>query len=209
MIKRIALYVEGGGNTPATLATFHRGMSRFFQPLVDEVRHRRIGWRVIPCGGREQTFKAFVDALRHEPEVFNVLLVDAEEPVAAGATPWGHLAAHGGWTCPDGADDARCHLMVVTMEAWFLADPDALKKHFGGNFDASKLPPANQAESRPKRVIEDALRQATRGTKAGEYRKIRDGAKLLEAVDPAVVRRHCKWCDRLFTDLGQAIGARP
>ena len=53
-----------------------------------------------------------------------------------------------------------------------------------------------------------ALRQATRNTKAGEYRKIRDGAKLLATIDPTAVRKHCKWCDRLFSELGKAIGAK-
>jgi hypothetical protein len=49
-------------------------------------------------------------------------------------------------------------------------------------------------------------RQATRNTPAAEYQRIRDGAKLLTKVDPAVVRRHCKWCDRLFSALGAEVG---
>jgi hypothetical protein len=97
-------------------------------------------------------------------------------------------------------------MMVVCMEAWFLADPAALKEYFGGNFDSKKLPPANQAETRTKTVISDALKQATKPTKAEEYKKIRDGAKLLEKVDSAEVRKHCKWCDRLFKMLAAEIG---
>jgi len=93
------------------------------------------------------------------------------------------------------------------MEAWFLADPAGLKRHFGGNFDSGKLPPANQAETRTKSDINDALKQATKGTKAKEYKKIRDGAKLLARVDSAEVRKHCRWCDRLFQVLAEAIGA--
>lgn len=210
MIREIAIYVEGGGSTGQTLIPFRTGMLAFLKPFMDEVRRRRIRCNVVACGGRQEAYDAFVNKLRREPEVYSVLLVDAEEPVAKDASPWTHLAGRKGdhWACPEGADDARCHLMVVTMEAWFLADPDTLKDHFGGNFDEKKLPPANQAETRPKHVIEDALRQATRNTKAGEYKKIRDGAKLLEKIDPAVVRKHCKWCDRLFTGLGEAIGAK-
>jgi len=93
------------------------------------------------------------------------------------------------------------------MEAWFLADPAGLKKHYGGNFSVRALPPANQAETRKKRDINNALKKATSPTPAKEYQKIRDGAKLLEKVDPAEVRKHCKWCDRLFQALGKAIGA--
>ena len=69
------------------------------------------------------------------------------------------------------------------------------------------FPPAIQAETRTKDNINDALRKATRATPAKEYRKIRDGAKLLEKVDSAVVRMHCKWCERLFQTLNEAIGA--
>jgi hypothetical protein len=97
-------------------------------------------------------------------------------------------------------------MMAACMEAWFLADPAGLKRHFDGNFDAGKLPAAAHAESRTKTDINNALKKATRNTRAGEYRKIRDGAKLLEKVDPAQVRKHCKWCERLFQTLGKMIG---
>ena len=210
MVKEIAIYVEGGGDTTQALGPFRRGMSAFLKPVVDLVRQRHIRWSVIPCGGRQQAYNAFVDALTNDPEVLNVLLVDSEDPVAAKATPWEHLKNRVGdqWDKPADADDARCQMMVVCMEAWFLADPAGLKKHFGGNFNSEKLPPANQAESRTKANITDALRKATSSTPAKEYLKIRDGAKLLEKVDPTEVRKHCKWCDRLFQALGKAIGAK-
>jgi hypothetical protein len=209
MTSSIAIYIEGGGDTAQTLTPFRAGMSAFLKPVVDVVRTKRIKWRVIPCGGRKAAYDAFVDALENEPEVFNVLLVDSEDPVAIATPPWAHLKQRKGdaWNQPAGADDDRCQMMVACMEAWFLADPGSLQKHYGGNFDSGKLPPANSAESRTKAQIDDALKQATRRTKAQEYRKIRDGAKLLATVDAAIVRRHCKWCERLFAALGDAIGA--
>lgn len=164
---------------------------------------------MIPCGGRKQAYDAFVDALEKEPEVFNVLLVDSEDPIAITVPPWKHLAERlgDGWSEPAGTDDARCQMMVACMEAWLLADPAGMTKHFGGNFDVGKLPPANQSETRTKGDIDDALKKATSPTPAKEYQKIRDGAKLLEKVNPAEVRKHCKWCERLFQALGAAIGA--
>lgn len=208
MVKNIAIYVEGGGDTAQTLDPFRRGMSAFLKPVVDAVRKCHIRWRIIPCGGRKQAYDAFVDALATEPEVFNVLLVDSEDPIAITVPPWDHLKNREGdkWDKPAGADDERCQMMVACMEAWFLADPAGLKKHYGGKFDSRKLPPANHAETRTKDAINDALKKATRPTPAEEYQKIRDGAKLLEKVDPAEVRTQCKWCDRLFETLGTAIG---
>jgi len=209
VVKSIAIYIEGGGPTSATRDPFRRGISAFLEPVVTEIRKQRIQWRPIICGGRKEAYDKFCDALLNEPHVFNVLLVDSEDPLAITISSWEHLKNREGdkWDKPAGVDDARCQMMVACMEAWFLADPAGLKNHFGGNFDTRKLPPANQAESCAKSTINDALKKATRPTKAKEYQKIRDGAKLLEKVDPKEVRKHCKWCERLFETLGVAIGA--
>ncbi|MFH1418835.1 MAG: DUF4276 family protein [Planctomycetota bacterium] len=209
MTKSIAIYIEGGGDTSETLVPFRRGMSAFLRQVVHVVREKHVHWRVIPCGGRKRAYDAFVNALEKEPGVFNVLLVDSEEPVAITVRPWTHLLNRpgDGWAQPAGADDEKCQMMVACMETWFLADPAGLKKHYGGNFDSGKLPAVNLAETRTKTDINNALGQATRNTKAKEYRKIRDGAKLLEKVDPGEVRKHCEWCDRLFQTLGKALGA--
>jgi hypothetical protein len=210
MVKSIAIYIEGGGDTPQTLVPFRTGMSAFLKPVVDVVRSKHIRWQVIPCGGRKEAYDAFVDALAKEPEVFNVLLVDSEDPIAITVSPWGHVRNREGdkWARPAAADDARCQMMVACMEAWFLADPDGLRRHFRTHFDATALPPVEQVESRTKDEIASALKRATRRTAAEEYQKIRDGAKLLAKVDPAEVRRNCKWCERLFQALGHAVGAR-
>jgi len=207
--KSIAVYMEGGGPPGEGRALLRTGMSAFLKSAVERARIRQIRWRVVPCGGRQQAYNAFVDALANEPEVFNVLLVDSEDPVAITASPWVHLRNRVGdeWARPSGSDDSQCQMMVACMEAWFLADPEGLRKHFGGHFDMDKLPKANLAESRTKDNISGALRQATANTKAREYQKIRDGAKLLEKVNPERVRKHCRWCDRLFQSLEMAIGA--
>ena len=183
------------------------GFSEFLKSVRESARQKGMRWQLIVCGGRSQTYDAFVDAVAKEPAVFNVLLVDSEEPVAISVSPWTHLTNRQAdrWNKPAGVDDARCQMMVVCMEAWFLADPAALGLHFGGNFDVKKLPAANQAETRRKEDIEDDLRQAVLHTAAGEYKKIRDGAKLLKCVNPDEVRKHCKWCQRLFTNLEAAI----
>ena len=200
--------MEGGGDTARTIDPFRRGMSAFLKSVKAEVRARHIRWRVIPCGGRREAYDAFIDALDKEPEVFNVLLVDSEDPIAITVAPWKHVKQRKGdkWDQPKGADDARLQMMAACMEAWFLADPAALEKHFGDDFDSGTLPSPDDAESRTKANVSDALKKAAKKTTAKEYRKIRDGAKLLEKIDSSVVRRRCKWCDRLFDTLAEAIG---
>lgn len=149
--------------------------------------------------------------MEKEPEVFNVLLVDSEDPVEGTVSPWAHLQnrAGDGWRKPAGADDSCCQMMVACMEAWLIADPAGLKKHFGGNFDAKKLPSAGLAEGQTKDAIHNALQRATQNTPAKEYRKIHDGAKLLKCVDPEIVSLHCRWCKRLFVALEDAIKSGP
>lgn len=210
-MKGVSIYFEGGGKgsskSASTLKPLRSGMSTFLSSICNEVRQRRFKWNVIPCSGRAEAFAAFVDAVRHEPDFLNVLLVDSEDAVTQ-KSPWRHLKdrADDKWTAPASIDDSHCHLMAVCMEAWFVADHDGLARHFGSHFRTSALPAANLAETRTKSQLESALRNATRDTPAREYKKIRDGAKLLSEIDPIVVRQHCPWCDRLFTTLGEKLG---
>ena len=205
---RIAVYVEGGGPTHKTQDPIRRGFSEFFWSAVRAVRMCGGSFQMVVCGGRREAYDKFCDALINDPDFLNILLVDSEGPVAIATSPWTHLLNRpgDGWVRPAEAGDEQCQMMVVCMEAWFLADPAGLKRHYRRNFDEGKLPPADLAESRSKAQIEDALTKATRNTSAGQYRKIRDGAKLLEEVDPVEVRKHCKWCERLFGMLSRAIG---
>ena len=217
MVSEIAIHLEGGGNTSETLAPFRQGMSAFLKPVVDEVRKRKIRWRVIPCGGRKEAFDSFCDALKNEPGAFHVLLVDAEEPITK--SPWEHLKARVGdqWDKPAKATDEHCHLMIVTMETWFLADPVAVREFFKlkKGFDASALPAVPPIPTPPKlpTVLETmskssvnaVLKRATRNTVDEQYEKIRHGAKLLAMVDPDLVRQQCPACDRLFKTLATAM----
>lgn len=219
MVTDIALHLEGGGQTSETLAPFRQGMSAFLKPVVEEARKRKIRWRIIPCGGRKQAFDSFCDALESEPNAFHILLVDAEEPVTK--KEWQHLQERQDdqWERPSNAKDEQCHLMIVTMETWFLADPEAIKEFFKfkKGFDASALPVvtpppkppkfATVLEAMGKDVVLDIFKKATKRTSDAQYEKIKHGAKLLARIDPAKVRQQCPACDRLFWELGKAMGA--
>ncbi len=122
MVKSIAIYIEGGGDTISTKSELREGFSEFLKSARELARQKRMKWRLIPCGGRSQTYDAFVDAVANEPAVFNVLLVDSEEPVTSSASPWTHLLNRPAdrWHKPPNTGDAQCQMMVVCMEAWFL-----------------------------------------------------------------------------------------
>ena len=218
MVSDIAIHLEGGGHTSETLAPFRQGMSAFLKPVVDEARKRKIRWRVIPCGGRKEAYDSFCDALKNEPDAFHVLLVDAEEAFTK-KKAWEHLKARVGdqWDKPATATDEQCHLMVVKMESWFLADPAAVKEFFKlkKGFDASALPDVpplptppklpTVCEDRSKSSVNAVLKKATKDTADAEYQKIKHGAKLLAVIDPKKVRQQCPACDRLFKVLATAM----
>ena len=108
----LAIYFEGGGDSAESKAVLRQGMSAFLKPLVDKVRARGFRWTITSCGGREQAKEAFLDALAKEPEKFNVLLVDSEEPVAL--LPRAHLLQRDRWDLAE-ADEDQVHLMAQCM----------------------------------------------------------------------------------------------
>ena len=105
-----------------------------------------------------------------------LLLVDAEGPVEH--SPCTHLRQRDGWETRF-ASESAVHLMTQTMEAWLVADADALADYYGQGFLANALPVARDLEFVPKRNIARALTQATRATGKGSYQKIHHASQLL------------------------------
>ena len=63
--------------------------------------------------------------------------------------------------------------MVQCMEAWFLADKEALEGYFGSGFSRNALPQEPEIEAVAKADIEHGLREATRRTSKRRYGKVR------------------------------------
>jgi len=200
----IAIYFEGGGNSAETKAALRQGMSAFLKPLVDLARQRCCRWSITSCGGRAQAYDAFLDALEKEPEKFNVLLVDSEAAVAS--SPRAHLQQRDDWTL-SAADEDQVHLMAQCMEAWLVADPEALKEYYAQGFNANALPKRINLEEEPKVQIYAALEAATRQTQKGSYGKIKHASELLKRVSQEKVKNRCSHCERLFTTLAAKIQA--
>jgi hypothetical protein len=139
------------------------------------------------------------------PDAFNVLLVDAEAPVNK-KSPWEHLKFRDNWDKPTEVDDDNCHLMVQTMEAWFIADFATLKKFYGQGFKENAIPKNANVETIAKDNLEPTLKTATSRTTKEEYHKIKHASELLESLDVTQVRQASPYCDRLFNTLRSRIG---
>ncbi len=193
--QKIRIYVEGGGDSRQQKAQIREGFSQFF--------YKELGKRisVIPCGSRNNTFRLFKAALQSHVDDYNILLVDAEAYVKFNSTTWEHLRQRDEWVRPVNSRDNQCHLMVQTMEAWFMADVDAVAKFYGKKFNRNPIPRRNDIEDIPKSELEPALIKATKSTQKGSYKKIAHGAKLLALISPELVKQRSKHCDKLFKTL--------
>lgn len=202
MVTEIRIYAEGGGDSKDTKAFLRRGFGEFLKDLRSMARDSRIRWQVTTCGGRNATFDAFQTAQRLYAHAFNVLLVDSEAPVQS--EPWVHLQQRDGWIASGALDDC-CQLMTQAMEAWFIADVDALSAFYGQSFQRNSIPINPDVEQIGKDQLAMSLIAATRNTQKGEYHKTRHAWKLLEVIDAQVVRRASRHCERLFSTLERKI----
>lgn len=200
----IAIYMEGGGKGHATKAALRQGMEAFLQPLKETARNKKLHWKLVCCGPRNEAFRHFQAAVNNGDDAVNVLLVDAEGPV--NQLPRLHLQARDEWDMSF-TDENTVHLMVQTMETWIVADPAVLSKYYGQGFRTNKLPSATDLEPVPKVDVERSLREATEKTQKGCYQKIKHASDLLKKVNAELVKKRCYHCRRLFDKLGQKINA--
>ena len=165
-MTEIRIYVEGGGNGNESKALLRQGFTNFFKDLKAMANDKL---KIITCGSRNNAFRNFKTALKDYPNAFIVLLVDSEAPI--NKPPWEHLKLRDNWESPN-VDDTHCHLMVQSMEAWLIADIEALKKYYGQGFKEKTIPTNLNVEKIPKDSLEPSLKAASCNTSKGEYRKI-------------------------------------
>lgn len=201
-MSEIRVYIEGGGDSTNTKARLREGFHGFLKPLIELAREKRISFQIVVCGSRNSAFDDFRTALRQHRDAFNLLLVDAEEPV--NLAPREHLRGRDGWDLSR-ATDEQCHLMAQTMEAWFIADPAALQDFYGQRFNRNSIPRTANVEQIDKPTLNASLEAATRLTQKGSYHKIRHGAELLKRIDSDRVRAAATHCERLFSEITRQI----
>jgi hypothetical protein len=201
-MSSIAIYMEGGGDGKDSKAALRLGMDAFLNPLKDAVRAKEWKWRLVCCGGRNAAFDGFRNAVQNGDDTIVALLVDAEEAVNAPARA--HLQSRDRWDLESSSDNV-VHLMVQAMEAWVIADPDALAAYYGQKFRKTALPKARNLETVAKDDVAKALEEATRDTQKGPYHKVRHASDLLKRIDRDKVQKRCPHCARLFDTLLKLI----
>lgn len=233
---KIYIYIEGAGDEDdselqlrprpgfrsgirsgkETITGLRPGFIKFFQELYD-IAGENIKIFIVMCGSRRDAYEDFKTALESQPEAFNVLLIDAESPVDATVTPWEHLRNrtedHPWILDAVNFDDGQCQLMVQTMEAWFIADIDALREFYGEGFREDGIERLmiqyQNVEQISKETLYIQLKTATRHSKNGKYEKRTKrthAPKLLALLNVSRVRQVSPYCDRLFTTLTAIMG---
>jgi len=199
-VKKITIYVEGGGDTSALRGKCRRAFSSFLEKagFVGKMP------KIVACGSRNAAFDSFCIAKRQGNNA--LLLIDSEAPVQSiSVNPWEHLKNRDDWDRPQNATEDDCHLMVQVTETWFFADVSALEQYFGNGFNANALPKRTNIEEIPKHDIESALNDATKNTKKKDYSKGRDSFEILANIDPAKVTQKSPWANRFVVMLSESV----
>ena len=214
-MKAIAIYVEGGGDTAQQRAELRNGFDALLRAQKQAARAKRLGWKLVPSGGRDHAYHAFRNTIDNAREAtLVILLVDSEEAVAResdneagdGMARIQHLRNCDGWRFDD-AEAPQVHLMVQCMEAWIVADSEAVAAFYGTAFQDTALPKRSNLEDEPKPDVMAKLKKATAKTQKGEYAKIKHASKLLALIAPAKVSAHCARFQTLSTWLTSQIEA--
>ena len=195
MSRTIYIIFEGDGKLVP-------GFNAFLRSAKGAARQR--GINVRPVAGGARAVRDFNWARRDLTDATVLLLVDSEGP--APRDPRDSVRSRGDWTPSRPVEENEVHLMVQLMEAWFLADRDALRVYYGQHFRENRLKgdPAN-VEKVTKNDVLSGLNAATKETSKGKYHKVNHGRALLSKIDPERVRKAAPHCDRLFCVLQHAI----
>jgi len=82
-VTDIAVYVEGGGSSKEQKAELRRGFDALFAVQKARASSRRLSLIFICCGGRQEAYEAFRNAMQVNRQRINALLVDSETAIAA------------------------------------------------------------------------------------------------------------------------------
>jgi hypothetical protein len=202
MVTHVLFHIEGGRNKTQDIE-MRRAFNQFFNEIYQSGNDSNIKVTFMLHGSRRNAYEKFCFALIKNPEVYNVLLVDSEDPVQEFGKCWQHLKDRPDdrWDRPDNVNDDQCQLMCQAIEAWFFADPDGLKSYYGQHFHIGALSRTSNVENIAKRTQINNLETATRGTTKGRYHKYDHLPGILMTIDPLKVKNRAPHCARIFDTL--------
>lgn len=190
--RDVRLYVEGGYSAESR-KKLRRCFRTFLEKGDEAIRRNRELLQIVFCGGKSSTCDDFQTGLAAHPKAFNILLVDSDAPKDFALSCKQHLGLK-----INGVEESQFHLMVQEIEAWFLADLDALQKFYGGKFKEKSIRNRSIEQiDQPKEVLKKACQK--------DYDEIDDAASLLEIIDVAKVRQAAPHCERLFQTLTEKM----
>ena len=202
MVKAVHIYLEGSGERREQQVKCRSA----FQKLCEKLGFKGKMPSFIACGSRNQAYKDFSNALKRNPDVLNILLVDSEDPVK-NLSPdphsdiaWIHLNLRDGWIRPADTESYQALIMATSMETWIATDREALKAFFGKDLQENALPTLPQIESQNRKEVFKKLEHATRNCKR-PYQKGDQSFKILETLDPAILHQHLTQFQRLKATL--------
>lgn len=204
MVKQIAFVVEGEEDPRDTRdeMKLRKSFHRFFNELDELANARGIRLQFRLYGSRRASYEKFCLLVDSEDPV------DCQDPLQEPGACWEHLKNRPAdrWEKPAGAGDEQCQLMVQAIEAWLLADPEALSEFYGRKgFRKNSLPPTQNVEEIPKAKHLPSLTAATKDTQKGEYHKVKHLSPLLFHIDAKKVRSRAPFCDRIVVTLRRKI----
>ena len=168
-MTEIRIYFEGD-------KALRRGFSQFLAPIKEVASKRRVRFELVAGNATAEADSR--TAQKHHRDAVNILLKDSDGP--------------------DPAPKESVYWMVQLMEAWFLADPEALAGYYRDGFMRNALKPNPRVEEIPKADVLECLKQATRKTQKGAYHKTRHAPDILALLGPDQVRKAAPNCDLLF-----------
>jgi len=181
----IRIYFEGN-------KTLKGGFDVFFSDL--KAAAREAGSTIELVAARDGP-KDYRKATRSHPQAWNILLKDSEQAIPERSIDL--CARHG--IDPQLMD--RVFWMVELMEAWFLADRDAIAGYYGAGFLPNVIRDTADVERVPKAEVMDRLKRATRNTTKGQYHKVKHAPYLLERLDNQRVQARSEHCRLLFSSV--------
>lgn len=175
-MKKVKIYFEGGTprgqkSNPANEFLDRKlrlGLQQFLQKSLSN--KEKVSISVDLCGSGTMACEKFFSDIKRNvaPDVIKILLVDAESPVekTEKRSRIEHLQkpnSHGHKFTQQLAsiDEKLCHLMVQEMEAWFVADAEAIKKAFRSDFKENVIQKTSDVEQYDKDKLADLMYRAT------------------------------------------------